>query len=175
MPLYRAHSIASRIEDEISRILPNSDIAIHTEPQVGGDLTTIIRNIASEIPGIQGVHGIIVRKIARHISISFHIEIDPNVSIFQAHSIASQLEEQIRSKLKNVSSVITHLEPASKSSEFTYSTESGNILQRKILQIKEEIPEIISLHNIQLLLRKGKYSISLHCSVNASLSLEKSP
>jgi len=171
--LYRAHSITSQIEDEISRILPNSDIVIHTEPQVEEDLTSIIRNIALEIPGIHDIHGITVRKISERLSISCHIEIDPEVSISKAHEIASQVEERIRNKLKNVLSVVTHLEPASKHSESFYRLESASTLQRKIMQIKENLPEVISLHNIQLLWRDGKYSISLHCTVDASLTLKR--
>ena len=171
--LYRAHSIASQIEDKISRILPNSDIVIHTEPQAGEDFTSIIRNITLEIPGIQDIHGITIRKISNRLSISYHIEIDPKVSISQAHEIASQLEEKIRNELKNVYSVISHLEPASEYSESVYRLESASMLQRKIVQIGETFPEVISLHDVQLLWRDRKYSISLHCTVDASLTLER--
>ena len=173
IPLYQAHLIASQIEDKITKILPESDILIHTEPHVEGDLTATIRNIALEIPGIQDIHSIIIRKVSGQSSISCHIENDPEVSISQAHEIASRLEEQIRNKLRDITSVIAHLEPASKDSEFIYNLESTGVLQRKIVQIQKGFPEVISLHNIRILSRNGKYSISLHCAVDASLTVER--
>jgi len=173
MPLYQAHLIASRIEDRIAGILPESDILIHTEPHVGEDLAAAIRNIALGIPRIRDIHKITLRKVSENLSISCHVEIDPKVSISQAHEISSQLEEQIRNRMRNVYSVITHLEPASGDSESIYRLETAETMQRKIVQIGESLPEIISLHNIQLLWRDGKYSVSLHCTVDPSLPLEK--
>jgi len=173
LPLYQAHLIASQIEGEIAKILPNSDVLIHTEPHVDGDLAATIRNVALEIPGIQNIHSIIIRKVSGEFSISCHIEIDPKLSISQAHEIASRLEEQIRKKLRNITSVISHLEPASKVSEFVYSPESASMLQRKIMQIQDDFPEVVSLHNIQILSQNGKYNVSLHCTVDASLTVER--
>ena len=49
----------------------------------------------------------------------------------------------------------------------------SGMLQRRIVQIREGFPEVISLHNIQILSRNGKYSISLHCTVDASLTVER--
>jgi len=83
------------------------------------------------------------------------------------------LEEQIRNRLRNITSVISHLEPASKGSEFIYSPESASALQRKIVQIQKDFPQVVSLHNIQILSRNGKYNISFHCTVDASLTVER--
>ena len=173
MPLYQAHLIASQIENKISKVLPDSDILIHTEPHIGEDLTTMIRSISSEISGIRNIHNIILRNVSGKLSISCHVEIDPEVLISQAHKISSRLEEQIRNKIKSVDSVITHLEPASEDSESVYRLESANLLQRKIVEIGETIPGVILLHNIQLLWRNGKYSVSLHCTVDPSFSLKR--
>jgi len=60
-----------------------------------------------------------------------------------------------------------------KDSESVYRLESANLLQRKIVEIGETIPGVISLHNIQLLWRNGKYSVSLHCTVDPSFSLKR--
>jgi len=47
------------------------------------------------------------------------------------------------------------------------------MLQKRIMRIGESFPEVISLHNIQLLSRNGKYNVSLHCTVDESLTLER--
>jgi len=47
----------------------------------------------------------------------------------------------------------------------------SEMLQRRIVQIREGFPDVISLHNIQILSRNGKYSISLHCTVDVSLTV----
>ena len=47
----------------------------------------------------------------------------------------------------------------------------SEMLQKRIVQIREGFPDVISLHNIQILSRNGKYSISLHCTVDVSLTV----
>jgi len=172
LPLNQAHWVASRIEDQIAKAFPNSDVLIHTEPHTHGDPLTVVRTVGSQIPEIKGVHNVIVKTVGRELSISYHIELDPRISVEDAHDIANSMEERVRAALKNVSAIISHLEPATELLEpAVYSREELDRIRNQIVQIARAFPSVRSTHETQILTKAGKYSVTLHCTVDGSTSL----
>jgi len=172
VPLGQAHSIASNIEEQIVKVFPNSDVVIHTEPRTYEDPLTVIRTIASQIRGIKGMHGIVVKTVGGRLSISYHIELDSGISVKTAHDIASNLEDRIKATLKNVSAIVSHLEPTSETLESAYySTQEFSRIRNQIARIAQEFPSVRSAHETQIITREGRYSITLHCTVDGSTSL----
>jgi len=172
IPLDQAHFIASKIEEKILKVFPNSDVLIHTEPHTGRDPRAVIRGITSQIPEIKGIHGIIVKTIGEKLSLSYHLELGSGISVKSAHLIASRLEEGIKATLKNVSTIISHLEPIAELSEpATYSPEELSRLRKQIIQVSQGFPEIKSSHEIEILTRQGRYNVTLHCTIDGSTSL----
>ncbi len=172
VPLNQAHQVASKIEDQIAKVFPNSDVLIHTEPHSHEDPLTVIRAIASEIPEIRGVHRIVVKTVGGELSISYHIELDPGISVKAAHDIANSLEERIKAALKNASEIVSHLEPTTELPEPAhYDTQELGRIRSQIAQIARGFPSVRSAHEAQILTRDGKYSITLHCTVDGSTSL----
>ncbi len=88
-----------------------------------------------------------------------------------AHEIANSLEERLNTQLKNVSTVVSHLEPTTELSESDYRPKPSSRLQKRITQISRSLSEVRALHEVQILTRAGRYSVSLHCIVDGSLSL----
>ena len=174
MPLYQAHTVASNIEEQIASVLPGSDIVIHTEPHTGGDPLATVRGIASQIPEVRDIHGIAVKSIGRNLFLSYHLELEPSISVKDAHEIASSLEQHLKNELKNVSTIISHLEPASEISESGYSPEKDSTLRRQIARIADGLPEVRSLHEVQIITRDGRRNITLHCSVDGLATLAQS-
>ncbi|MBE0512741.1 cation-efflux pump [Candidatus Bathyarchaeota archaeon] len=171
IPLNQAHSIASSIEEQIVKVFPDSDILIHTEPHTGEDPIAVIRNVASQISEIKGIHGIAVKTIGRKLSVSCHLELEPEISVKSAHEIANCLEERLNKELKNVSTIVSHLEPTTELSESSYRPKPSSRLQKRITQISRSLSEVRSLHEVQILTRGGRYSVTLHCTVDSSLTL----
>ncbi len=171
IPLNQAHHIASKIEDQITKAFPRSDILIHTEPHTGEDPIAVVRNVASQMPEIKGIHGITVKTIGDKLSVTYHLELEPEISVRSAHEIANRLEQHLMKELKNVSTIISHLEPNTKLSESDYSPKPSTRLQKRITQISQSLSEVRSTHEIQILTRGGRYSVTLHCTVDSSLTL----
>lgn len=171
IPLNQAHSIASSIEEQIEKVFPDSDILIHTEPHTGEEPIPVIRNIASQISEIKGIHGIAVKTIGNKLSVSYHLELEPEISVKSAHEIANCLEERLKTELMNVSTIVSHLEPTTEPSESNYSPEPTMRLQKMITQISRSLPEVLSLHEVQILNRDGRYSVTLHCTIDGRMTL----
>ncbi len=68
-------------------------------------------NAVRTVEGAQNPHRVRVRKIGNFHMISMDIEVDPMMSVTDAHNIAQKVEEQIRTTLPNVYDIVVHVEP----------------------------------------------------------------
>jgi len=64
------------------------------------------------VPGAQGVEKILVRKMGPDIYVDLHLEVDPAMSVRDAHLIAHQVKDAIRAAWPQVADVLIHVEPA---------------------------------------------------------------
>lgn len=73
------------------------------------------------VPKVTNPHGARIRKIASH----FDIEVDPFITIFEAHELSEQVEEAIRKEIPESLTVMIHIEP--KNSSFHQRTEEFGV------------------------------------------------
>jgi cation diffusion facilitator family transporter len=71
-----------------------------------------ILRLSSNTTGITGSHNLKTRRIGNHIAVDLHITVDVNLSVIEAHSIASQLETSIRARFGKQTFVSIHVEPS---------------------------------------------------------------
>ena len=64
-----------------------------------------------KVNGAHNPHRARARKIGSHLMVNLDIEVDPEMSVREAHDIAKQVEDQIKNQLENVYDVMVHLEP----------------------------------------------------------------
>jgi cation diffusion facilitator family transporter len=172
VPLSQAHAITSEIEEVIMKAFPNSDVLIHTEPHTAEDPLTVIRDAASQLDEVKDIHSIVVRILGGKLFVSYHLEFESRISVKDAHDIANRLEDQLRARLPNVTTIISHLEPTAelvKPVEIS-STELSR-LGNLIVQVSHEFPEVHSSHEIQILTSGRRYSVTLHCTIDGSMTL----
>ncbi len=73
------------------------------------ELIETIKEIAKSVNGVKDVHSISVHDYGNSKVITFHAEVDNNLTMDEAHNIADELENKIMEK-KNHSTII-HMEP----------------------------------------------------------------
>lgn len=64
------------------------------------------------VKGVSNPHRGRIRKIASHWDIDLDIEVDANMSVHDAHEIASQVEHAVRHAIPDVYDIMVHVEPA---------------------------------------------------------------
>jgi cation diffusion facilitator family transporter len=89
---------------------PALDELMDTAPNLA--LTEQIRAIAGRVHGVGDVEKCLVRKMGYHYFVDMHVEVDPQLTVRQAHDIAHQVKDQIREQLPMVHDVLVHIEPA---------------------------------------------------------------
>ncbi|MDE6534479.1 MAG: cation diffusion facilitator family transporter [Muribaculaceae bacterium] len=71
-----------------------------------------IENIMYETPGVRGLHHLRTRRIGNNIAIEVHLKMDGNMTLTEAHEIASEVERRLRDKYGSGTHIGIHMEPA---------------------------------------------------------------
>jgi cation diffusion facilitator family transporter len=110
-PIVEGHGTADAIEAAVRHVLPDTDVVVHLEPRRDGlDLRDRILAVALAEPLVREAHDITIYEHDRHVSISLHLKLDPDVSVGEAHDVAERVEAALRDE-PGVDDVHTHLEP----------------------------------------------------------------
>lgn len=70
-----------------------------------------IKQIASEVNGVEDAHAIRTRRIGPGIYVDLHILVDPEMSVHIGHDISEEVKRELIEKGPNVLDVVVHLEP----------------------------------------------------------------
>jgi len=71
-----------------------------------------VRAAALEVPGVVGVDKSYARKTGFQYHVDLHIEVDPSMSVADAHRVAGHVRSRVRDRLGWVADVLVHVEPA---------------------------------------------------------------
>ena len=70
-----------------------------------------IRQVALRIPGALGIEKLYARKTGLQWHVDLHLEVDPAMSVYESHEIATQVRIRIKEELDWVADVLVHVEP----------------------------------------------------------------
>jgi cation diffusion facilitator family transporter len=108
----QGHAAADAVERAVQRALPEADVVVHVEP-AGGDAEIRERAHAAalDVPRVREIHNVSVLDVSGGTELSLHLKLPGNLSLGEAHAVASEVEKAILEAVPEVSSVQTHLEP----------------------------------------------------------------
>jgi len=67
--------------------------------------------VISSIEGVYNPHRARIRKVGNRFVIAIDIEVDGNKTVHEAHDIARQVEDALKSSIDNVYDILVHVEP----------------------------------------------------------------
>jgi len=70
-----------------------------------------IRMTGLAVPGVLGIEKCFARKTGLKWHVDLHLEVDPAMSVYESHEIATAVKEKIRSEVDWVADVLVHVEP----------------------------------------------------------------
>jgi len=70
-----------------------------------------IRAVALSVPGAKGIEKCFARKTGLKWHVDLHLEVDPEMSVYQSHEIATQVRIRVTHTLDWVADVLVHVEP----------------------------------------------------------------
>jgi divalent metal cation (Fe/Co/Zn/Cd) transporter len=70
-----------------------------------------IRMAGLAVPGVLGIEKCFARKTGLKWHVDMHLEVDPAMTVYDSHEIATQVKETIRTEVDWVADVLVHVEP----------------------------------------------------------------
>jgi cation diffusion facilitator family transporter len=107
----QGHAAADQVERAVQEALPDSDIVVHVEPGAAEALRDRVHVAALAVPRVREVHNVRIVTVDGGIEVGLHLKLPGDLSLENAHAVASQVEEAISAALPQVVAVQTHLEP----------------------------------------------------------------
>jgi cation diffusion facilitator family transporter len=87
--------------NELMDAAPNAALVAH------------IKSVASRVAGVQRIEKCIARKAGFEYFVDMHVEVDPHLTVRQAHEIAHHVKDRVRQEVPAVHDVLVHIEPGS--------------------------------------------------------------
>jgi cation diffusion facilitator family transporter len=171
-PLEQAHAIVSEVESRVRALQPRSDVVAHIEP-----VAPAAQGWAERIQAIAGEQGLVVHEVqvgenAGRRTITFHLEVDPHLSLAEAHAIADRLEGSIRSQVEGASDVVAHIEP--RTSQCLVHDEACDQLECVLVPLKgiaADMPALREFHDLSVRRLEGRLFVTVHCVFDPQLSI----
>jgi cation diffusion facilitator family transporter len=123
MPLKQAHEMATRLEEEIQREVPQvSSILTHIESEPGTieepesqeqdrQLEIRLRKVAEAFPEILDTHDVMVTRIGSHLKVSCHCTMSDDLPMAKVHEVITALEGAFKLEAPEVDRLLIHPEP----------------------------------------------------------------
>lgn len=70
-----------------------------------------IRRVALSVPGVLDVEKCYARKTGFQYHVDIHLEVDPHMTVFDSHELATRVRFKIREHLDWIADVLVHVEP----------------------------------------------------------------
>jgi len=171
--LEQVHGWSDAIEQRVAEIVP-SDVVVHAEPRApkGEPFFDSIRAVAQR-RGL-AIHDLSAQQNEGRLFVELHLEIDPHLTLEEAHQQATELEEEIRRLREEPTEVNIHIEPLGTAiSVPDAGAEDLRELARSIEEFLNGLPaeyyELLNTHNV--LVRQVEHHIlaSCHCVMRSEL------
>ena len=76
------------------------------------EIVTHICSTAEEVPGVDHVHEIRVRRSGQYLIVDLKLEMDPEMTVRRSHEIATEVKRLIFERFTNVGDVMIHINPS---------------------------------------------------------------
>jgi divalent metal cation (Fe/Co/Zn/Cd) transporter len=93
-------------------------VVVHVEPQQDeAVLRERVLAAAQRVPQVREIHNLSVLRVGRLTEVSLHLKLPGDLSLEDAHAVATEVEQSIVGSVPEVDEVRTHLEPIAEAEE----------------------------------------------------------
>lgn len=172
--LEEAHQTATAVESRVGAIVGQGDVVVHVDPvqRRGESLPQAVSAIAAR-QGLRA-HNIHAHEVHGAYVVDLHTEVPADLTLRQAHSQVSQLEDAIRRELDYVTDVQTHIEPSTVPAvPSVRDAQQERTLREAILSVIQEVQGLRDCHDVQIHPGPHGYDVTIHCFADPDLLVAK--
>jgi cation diffusion facilitator family transporter len=169
----RSEQVTREVENAVLALLPSADVVVR--PTARADLA---ENIFDRIRGVAtssnlNVHDISIQDFNGRLHVEQHLELDERLTLKNAHDRVTELEAEMKAKVPEIASILTHIESEPATIESAEQIESNAELERRMRQAVREFPGILDMHEVIFKHVGDKQYVSCHCTMDDELPLSK--
>jgi cation diffusion facilitator family transporter len=167
----RSEQMASAVTREVQRILPGADVTVHSIPRAQNTENIFDRIRAVAMRHNLNVHDVSVQAVGGRLHLEQHVELDERLSLKQGHDLVTALEAEMKSEVREISSILTHIESEPATIEASDEVVRDAQLEKKLRRVASEFPEIVDVHEFQFKRVGDKLYLSCHLTLPDALPL----
>ena len=147
----RSEQTVEAVTAAVRNILPDADVTVQPLPraQRSENIFDKIRAVATRHN--LNVHDISVQDLAGHLHVEQHVELDERLILKTAHDQVTELEADMRREVPEIADILTHIESEPATIETGDELIRDAELEKKLKKAAERFPEIVDMHDIQIL------------------------
>ncbi len=169
-----AHAVTEHLEDEIRRVYPSSSVTVEPEAPTQAETRETAIEAVERVARRLGapVHHVGAYASNGRFNVSLHLEVEPSLSLAEAHTLATRLEEELRREIPRLARVDTHIEPVSRQVQPDLEQARARAqVEAALKEMAEHIPQVRGVHDIQVRWNEGNMTVSLHCALDGSVPI----
>jgi len=171
------HAIAHEVQYRLRQRYPEiQDVTIHVEPAASGatapdelDAALEIRRAADEL-GI-GIHDEWIYDSGGEIYADVHAEADGALSLREAHSLVSRLEERARMRIPGLIELTAHIEPRGETASVPDAQMADVDIGALLQDVAARVLGAGSSHHFHVRRANTGYVVSMHCTLPGDITL----
>jgi cation diffusion facilitator family transporter len=158
----------------VQRVLPGADVVIHTVPRESRAESIFDRVRAVAARKNVSVHDLSIQTHHGRLQVELHVEIEENKTLREAHGFVTALESEIRRKVPEIDSVLTHIESEPATIEQPEETAGEDRrLELALRSAAAGISEIVDVHAITVVRTREHTLLSCHCTLPDELPMQR--
>jgi cation diffusion facilitator family transporter len=168
------HDIASDVEAALRSHIAPVDVVVHVEPVARPDESLFEQvDLLARRRGLP-VHHVYIAEGAQGLIVDLHCEVERDLSLQEAHDLASALEEDVRRAIPGVVRVVTHIEPRHETPIDSHAPPSlRRRAEEDVREAARAVEGVLSCRDIEIGGSEEQYVLILHCVVDGKLSVEE--
>ncbi len=169
----KSEQLGQRVTEAVHRVLPDADVVVHSVPRARGGENIFERIRAVAARDNFNVHDISVQDLAGRLHVEQHLELDERLSLKEAHDQVTVLETEIRREVREISSILTHIESEPATIEAGSEMARDRRLEQAVRKISRHVAEVVDIHEITVKRVRDKLYLSCHCTLPDTLPLSR--
>ncbi|MCS7061659.1 MAG: cation-efflux pump [Anaerolineae bacterium] len=167
--LESSHDLATEVENRVREIRPDADVVVHVEPMAPADEPLVESIRTTALRAGNAVHNVCVHHVGDRRYVQLDLEVNSNLTLQQAHDIATQLEQTIKREF-NCWRVSVHIEPMNEPM-VAQRIQEKEAAVREIERIARDHVAIQQVHNVSINRCGGRINLMMDCQIDPATSL----
>jgi cation diffusion facilitator family transporter len=169
----RSEQVTHEVADMVERILPDADVVVHPVARAVSSENIFDRIRAVATLSNLNVHDISIQDFHGRLHVEQHLELDERLPLKKAHDRVTELEADMRRKVPEIASILTHIESEPATIETVEQIEANFEIERKMKGALREFPDILDMHEVIFKRVGDKLYVSCHCTMPDEFPLLK--